>query len=147
MPIEQLTYAQIAERLGISVGAARAIVMRDRLPRSLGKDGKCRVTIDLSELHHTAVPARGASAQRGHPVAELQARVPSLESERAPEQQRSARQPAEGEREQTDRLVAKLREAGRALLAAREVPARPREGELLVVPPKPRWWRWLRSAG
>jgi len=33
MPTEQLTYAQIAERLNVSTEAARAIVKRNRLPR------------------------------------------------------------------------------------------------------------------
>jgi DNA-directed RNA polymerase specialized sigma24 family protein len=40
MPVEQLTYAQIAERLGVTSEAARAIVKRHRLPRSRSNDGK-----------------------------------------------------------------------------------------------------------
>jgi hypothetical protein len=34
MPIEQLTYAQIAERLGVTPEAVRALIRRHRLPRS-----------------------------------------------------------------------------------------------------------------
>jgi DNA-directed RNA polymerase specialized sigma24 family protein len=34
MPVEQLTYGQIAERLGVTSEAARAIAKRNRLPRS-----------------------------------------------------------------------------------------------------------------
>ncbi len=45
--IEQLTYAQIAERLGVSPEAARAIVKRNRLPRSRANDGKTLVAVDL----------------------------------------------------------------------------------------------------
>jgi hypothetical protein len=49
MPIEQLTYAQIAERLGVSTEAARAIVKRHRLPRSRSNEGKTLAAIDLEE--------------------------------------------------------------------------------------------------
>jgi hypothetical protein len=44
---EQLTYAQIAHRLGCSAEAARALVKRRRLPRTLGSDGKTLVAINL----------------------------------------------------------------------------------------------------
>jgi hypothetical protein len=46
MPVEQLTYAQIAERLGVTSEAARAIVKRQRLPRSRSNDGKTLVAVD-----------------------------------------------------------------------------------------------------
>jgi hypothetical protein len=53
MPIEQLTYAQIAERLGITADAARAIVQRHRLPRARANDSnKMLVTIDLTDIQH-----------------------------------------------------------------------------------------------
>ena len=48
MPVEQLTYAQIAERLGVSSEAARALAKRMRLPRSRANDGKTLVAIDLA---------------------------------------------------------------------------------------------------
>jgi hypothetical protein len=53
MPIEMLTYAGIAERLGCSSEAARALVKRLRLPRQRANNGKARVAIDLAEVNHT----------------------------------------------------------------------------------------------
>src|SRR5262245_32268692 len=82
MPIEHLTYAQIAERLSVSTEAARAIVKRHRVPRSRSNDGKTLAAIDLQEIRHKPLPA---SSPRGHRsvtdvVVTLKARVaePSL---------------------------------------------------------------------
>jgi hypothetical protein len=81
--IEQLTYAQIAERLGVSPEAARAIVKRYRLPRSRSNDGnKILVAIDLTDIQHKPM----ARSPRGHeqevdPLALLQARIAELEAE------------------------------------------------------------------
>jgi hypothetical protein len=50
MPAEQLTFAQIAERLSVSPEAARSIVKRHRLPRSRRNDGKTLAAIDLKEI-------------------------------------------------------------------------------------------------
>src|SRR6516165_511614 len=68
MPTEQLTYAQIAERLSVSPEAARAIVKRHRLPRSRRNDGKTLAAIDLKEIRHTPMPVRSPRARRptGH---------------------------------------------------------------------------------
>jgi hypothetical protein len=63
MPTEQLTYAQIAERLSVSTEAARAIVKRHRVPRSRSNDGKTLAAIDLQEITHKPLPA---SSPRGH---------------------------------------------------------------------------------
>ena len=62
MPVEQLTYAQIAERLGVSSEAARAIVKRMRLPRSRANDGKTLVAVDLDEIQHKPLPPEGHHA-------------------------------------------------------------------------------------
>jgi hypothetical protein len=84
MPIEQLTYAQIAERLGITADAARAIVQRHRLPRARANDSnKTLVTIDLTDIQHKP---RGRSspdheAAATDPVAPLLARIAELEAE------------------------------------------------------------------
>src|SRR5262249_57972765 len=45
--LEQLPYAQIGDRLNISSEGARAIVKRNRLPRSHDKNGKTLVAIDF----------------------------------------------------------------------------------------------------
>jgi hypothetical protein len=156
MPVEQLTYAQIAERLGISSEAARAIVKRHRLPRSRANDGKSLVAIELEEVRHKPLPAR---SPRGHQpvtdlVATLKAKVELLEAELAAEQQRSAGHRADYERERDradrmvitqDRLVTELEGLRRLLAAAQEA----------AWPVTPRWremtWRervrWLRSTG
>jgi hypothetical protein len=84
VPIEQLTYAQIAERLGITADAARAIVQRHRLPRARANDSnKILVTIDLADIQHKP---RGRSsldqeATAPDPVAPLLARIAELEAE------------------------------------------------------------------
>ena len=62
MPTEQLTYAQIAERLSVSPEAARAIVKRHRLPRSRRNDGKTLAAIDLKEIRHMPALDDGASS-------------------------------------------------------------------------------------
>jgi hypothetical protein len=110
MPIEQLTYAEIAERLGISSEAARAIVKRHRLPRSRSNDGKTLAAIDLDEIRHKPLPARSTRGDLAvtDVVATLKAKVTELEAELAAEQQRSAghRADYEREREPADRMVA-----------------------------------------
>jgi hypothetical protein len=64
MPIGQLTYVQIAERLGVSSEAARAIVKRHRLPRSRSNDGKTLAAIDLEEIRHKPPSARSPRSHR-----------------------------------------------------------------------------------
>jgi chromosome segregation ATPase len=109
MPTEQLTYAQIAERLSISPEAARALVKRHRLPRSRRNDGKTLAVIDLKEIRHTPMPARSPRGRRSvtDVVATLKARVAELETELAQAEERSAghRVDFERERERTDQLV------------------------------------------
>jgi len=54
--LEQLTYAQIGDRLNISSEGARAIVKRNRLPRSHDKNGETVVAIDLDGLQTNLCP-------------------------------------------------------------------------------------------
>src|SRR5262245_63845837 len=58
MPVESLTYAALAERLGCSPEAARALAKRLRLPRQKANDGKALVVVDLAEIDHKPLPAR-----------------------------------------------------------------------------------------
>jgi hypothetical protein len=134
MPVEQLTYAQIAERLAVSAEAARAIVKRNRLPRSRSNDGKTLAAIDLEEIRHKPLLAR---SPRGHRsvtdvVATLKARVAELEAELAQAEERSRGHRADFERERgradrmvtaQDRLIVEL-EHLRSLLEAAQKPAR-----------------------
>jgi len=109
LPLEQLTYAQIAERLGVTSEAARAIAKRNRLPRSRANDGKTLVAIVLEEIRHTPLPARSLRRDQSatHMVTALKARIEQLEGELAAEQQRSAghRADYERERDRADRMV------------------------------------------
>ena len=109
MPVEQLTYAQIAERLGVTSEAARAIAKRNRLPRSRANDGKTLVAIVLEEIRHKPLPARSSRGDQSatHMVTALKARMGQLEGELATEQQRSAghRADYERERDRLDRMV------------------------------------------
>ena len=109
MPTEQLTYAQIAERLSVSPEAARAIVKRHRLLRSRRNDGKTLAAIDLKEIRHTPMPVRSPRGRRSITavVATLKARVAGLETELAQAEERSAghRVDFERERERADQLV------------------------------------------
>src|SRR5256885_2255815 len=106
--LEQLTYVQIGERLNISSEGARAIVKRNRLPRSHDKHGKTLVAIDLDELQHKPFPVRAPRRQPVNDViATLKARIEQLEAELAAEQQHSAGDRAhyEHERERADLLA------------------------------------------
>src|SRR5262249_44127337 len=135
MPTEQLTYAQIAERLSVSPEAARAVVKSHRLPRSRSNDGKTLAAIDLKEIRHKPLPARSPRRHRSvtNVVATLKARVAELETELVQAEERSAGHRVDFEREREradqlvttqDRMVAEL-EALRSLLEAAQQAARP----------------------
>ena len=94
MPAEQLTFAQIAERLSVSPEAARSIVKRHRLPRSRRNDGKTLAAIDLEEIRSVT-----------DVVTTLKARVAELETELAQAEERSAGHRVDFERERADQLV------------------------------------------
>jgi hypothetical protein len=152
MPIEHLTYVQIAERLSVSPEAARAVVKRNRLPRSRANDGKTLVAIDLEEIRHKPLPARSSNGH--HPVTDaiaiLRARIEALEAELIAEQRRSAGHRTDFEREREradhmvtthDRVVTELENLSSLLEAARR-PAHPVTPRTLH-----QWWRWLRTTG
>ena len=138
MPSEQLTYEQLAERLGVTREAARAIVKRHRLPRSKGNDGKILAAVDLDELQHKPMSARSpggdpAVGPRPSPHSR-HASKPSRPSWR-PRQRRSAGHRADFERERDradrmvttqDRLVVRARGlCARCWEAARQKPCPP----------------------
>jgi hypothetical protein len=157
MATEQLTYDQLAGRLGTTREAARAVVKRHRLPRSRTNDGKTLVAVDLDELRHKPLPAR---SPRGHQsatetVATLKARIAELEAELTKAEERSAGHRADFERERDrtdqmvgtqDRMVAELTNLSTLLEVAQQ--------SAQVV--TPRTWsemtwrqriRWLRATG
>src|SRR5262245_4991558 len=133
MPVESLTYAALAERLGCSPEAARALAKRLRLPRQKANDGKALVIVDLAEIDHKPLPARSPA---GHlSVAEtMQARIADLENELAKVEAAAAghRADFERERDRADKLLSELLRATLDLMTANESLART-NGELAVV--------------
>ena len=146
MPVEMLTYAALAERLGSSSEAARALVKRLRLPRQRGNNGKALVAVDLAEINHTptlrAVTRRSPDDHQAV-VATLKARVETLEAELARLETAAAghRADFERERERCDQLIAETLKTTADLMAAREAAAR-LAGELAAFQARP-WWRRL----
>jgi hypothetical protein len=160
--IETLTYAALAQRLGCSPEAARALAKRRRWLRSVGNDGKARVQCDLDEVNRP--PAV-------HRVPELLAQVEALRDELAKAERSAAghRADFERERERGDRLITELatertaRQADQDQLAAARAAADKATAELVdlarrlaqiaesqaVAEPEPprrklgRAWRWF----
>jgi hypothetical protein len=153
--LEHLTYLEIAARLNISREAARGLIKRHRLLRTVGNDGNTLVAIDFDEIKHNPKFGR---AKRGNPaaapvvtesVALLQQKIKTLEAELAAEQERSRghRSDFEGERTRCDQLMADLLTTTADLMKAREVTSR-LEGENTILrarrAPKPQPKRtWL----
>lgn len=130
MSKEILTYAALAARLGISSEAARSLVRRLRLPRSLSNDGKALVSVDLDEIRHTArsLGAHRSSTDSVQATNEaLQAEIASLKTTAV-----SHRADFERERERADRLWMELLKANAETMAAKEAQAR-LEGELATL--------------
>jgi hypothetical protein len=111
MATESLTYAQIAERLGINAEAARGLVRRHHLPRSTANDGKTVILVDLDEIQHrkSARKPGGVQEDSGRTrLEELLARVTELEAELTAANERAGgfRADYERERDRGDRLMA-----------------------------------------
>ncbi len=122
MPVEMLTYAELGERLKISPEAARALVKRQRLPRSRSNDGKTLVQVDLCEISHSPA-SRGAQAQAGHQVvAALNQKIETLQAELIEMEAIALGHRADFEREceRTNKLLAELLKASAQTMAARE---------------------------
>jgi hypothetical protein len=146
--IEHLTYAELAERLGVTAEAARALAKRLRLQRQRGNDGKARVVVDLAEVQHKAMPARPPAGD--HPVAALKARIEALQAELAAMEEENAtlravaderREDFVRERDRADKLMAELLRATSDLMSAKESAGR-LDGELAALKARP-WWRRL----
>ncbi len=142
MPVEMLTYADLAERLTVSPEAARALARRLQLPRQRGNDGKARVSIDISEVQHKPLSARSPAGHQAD-FAMLTAKIVELEDELAQLELVAASHRAdyERERDRADRLVTEMLKATRDLMTAKEVAAR-LEGELAVLGSRP-WSRQI----
>jgi hypothetical protein len=122
MPLETLTYAALGARLTISAKAARSLVRRLRLPRSLSDDGKALVSVDLAEIRHTPRPPGHREAGNvglAAKIVALQAEIARLETTAA-----GHRADFERERERADRLMVELLQATAETMAAKEAMAR-----------------------
>ena len=64
MPVEMLTYADLASRVKISPEAARALAKRLRLQRTKGNVGKALVSVDLAENPFVRVGANTLALAR-----------------------------------------------------------------------------------
>jgi hypothetical protein len=134
MPVELLTYAELGERLKISPEAARALVKRQRLPRSRSNHGKTLVQIDLAEISHSPL-SRVPQAQAGHQViTDLTQRIETMQAELIEMEAIASGHRADFEREceRTNKLLAELLKASSETMAAREKAAL-LEGRLSVL--------------
>ena len=112
MPVELLTYADLADRLKISPEAARALAKRHRLPRSKSNDGKALVNVDLAEIRHKSLSGRSPGGD--HAVTfSLKARIETLQAEivRLEAAATGHRSDFERERDRADRLMTELLKA------------------------------------
>ena len=142
MPSEMLTYLDLANRLKTSPEAARALARRLRLPRTRGNDGKTLVSVDLSEIQHTPLPARSPAGHQAVAAA-IKAKVATLEAERTRLETTAAghRADFERERERVEWLMVELLKLTVDAMGAKEATAR-LEGELAALRSRP-WWRRL----
>lgn len=140
MAILSLTYAELAERLGVSVDGARMKAKRARWPKVKGNDGTMRITVEEGDLS----PAEQRSPNvrplfGGHPneqtaeqVRTLEAHISTLKeqlgkAEAAADQERGR---ADAERERVADLTAQLLKLTADMMALQKAQERP-------------WWRRL----
>jgi len=137
MPVEMLTYANLAERLKVSPEAARALAKRHRLPRSRANDGKTLVGVDFSEIQHKALPARPPRGDQAV-IQSLKEKINTLQAEIARLEAVAAghRADFERERDRADRLVGEMLKALGETMAAKEATAW-LEGELAALRSRP----------
>ena len=121
MPIEVLSYAELGERLKISPEAARALVKRQRLPRSRSNTGKTLVQVDLTEINHSPV-TRAPAASGGHQVVTaLNEHIATLQADLLEMKAIAGGHRADFEREtdRSNRLMTELMKASNEITAAR----------------------------
>lgn len=124
-----LTYAELAERLGISVDGARMKVKRQRWPKTKGNDGAVRVMVEEEELapNERSPNVRAAlteqpNEQVGEQVRTLEAHIATLK-----EQLAKAETMAAQERARVEDLTASMMKLTAQMM---ELQAKP-------------WWRRL----
>ncbi len=140
MPVEMLTYADLAERLRISPEAARAIAKRHRLPKMRANDGKALIKVDLDEIQHRPQPARSPGGPQAV-VAALKAKIETLQKEIEQLEATAAghRADFERERDRGDRLMSEVLKATADIVAAKQATAW-LEGELSALRSRSETW-------
>lgn len=144
MPVEMLTYADLAARLKVSPEAARALVKRLRLPRTKSNDGKTLVTVDLDDVNHSRLPSRSPGGHQAA-TAPLKAKIEALQAELAKADAMASghRADFERERDRADQLMAELLRMTADAMGAKESAAR-LEGELAALRSRS-WWKRFAS--
>ena len=148
-----VSYAELAEHLGISPEAARQKVIRAHWQRQRGDDGKARVLVDLEEAAaaHRPRPVERADEQTSAAlIAALEQHVATLKEELAKAQTLAAERDLDAyrERERIADLTTQLLTFAGEAMAAR---ALRNQGELIrpgtrSVPPRQLQW-WQRFGG
>ena len=110
MTVISMTYAELAERLGVSVDGARMKVKRAKWAKLKGNDGCVRVLVpehDLASSEHVPPPL---GEQAGEQVRTLEAHIATLkeQAEQMQEQIGKAEARADAEREKVADLTAQL---------------------------------------
>lgn len=146
MPVMSLTYAELAERLGVSIDGARMKAKRARWPKVKGNDGAMRVTVEVDDLapaerspNVRPAFAEQPNEQAAEQVRTLEAHVATLKEQVASmtEQLGKAdavaaqeRGRADAEREQVADLTAQLMKLTAEMMGLEQARSRP-------------WWRRL----
>jgi hypothetical protein len=143
-----VSYAELAERLGISPEAARQKAIRARWQRQRGEDGKARILVDVEEAAaaHRPRPVERPDEQGTNAalIAALEQHVATLKEELAKAQTLAAERDLDAyrERERIADLTTQLLTFAGEAMAAR---ALRRQGEMLradaMAAPSRHWWQ------
>jgi hypothetical protein len=145
-----VSYAELAEHLGISPEAARQKSIRARWERHLGDDGKARVLVDLDEAaaahRPRPVDRPDEQATTAAAIATLEQHVATLKEELAKAQTLAAERDLDAyrERERIADLTTQLLTFAGEAMAARAL-----RGQAGIVPVErnpadpDRWWQRL----
>lgn len=83
METVSLSYDELAERLRINPHSARNLVRRKRWKRTVGNDGKARVSVPMEALTAPSAPpleAPSPAAESGVMIARLEAQIDGLKA-------------------------------------------------------------------
>lgn len=125
MNLISLTYAELAERLGISADGARMKVKRAKWTKMRGNDGAVRVLVPDHELSAPEPVMPAFPDQAAEQVRTLEAHIATLTEQLAKAESR-----ADAEREKVADLTAQLLKITTDMMALQQAQARP-------------WWRRL----